>query len=196
MNQAPPVIRWGLIDRAVALISPRAASQRYAARIALGNLRRAYDGSAKGCGTDGWTTSGKAADAEIGLAAPLLRNRMRDLVRNNPLAAKAVAVLVNSLVGTGIRPRASGTDKALNKLVDDLWARSADQCDADGHTDFHGLLSLAMRETIEGGDVFARLCCTNPVRDSSCESSVVAGGHEQTEHTDLQDLELARLSSH
>ena len=112
-TKTPPVIRWGLIDRAVALISPRAASQRYAARIALGNLRRAYDGSAKGRGTDGWTTSGKAADAEIGLAAPLLRDRMRDLVRNNPLAAKAVAVLVNSLVGTGIRPRAAGTDKAF-----------------------------------------------------------------------------------
>ncbi|MDT8858468.1 hypothetical protein RNZ50_26275 [Paracoccaceae bacterium Fryx2] len=68
MTKAPPIIRWGLIDRAVALISPRAASQRYAARIALGNLRRAYDGSAKGRGTDGWTTSGKAADAEIGVA--------------------------------------------------------------------------------------------------------------------------------
>ena len=155
ITKTPPVIRWGLIDQAVALISPRAASQRYAARIALGNLRRAYDGSAKGRGTDGWTTSGKAADTEIGLAAPLLRDRMRDLVRNNPLAAKAVAVLVNSLVGTGIRPRAAGTDKAANKLVDDLWSRWADQCDADGHTDFHGLLSLAMRETIEGGDVFA-----------------------------------------
>jgi len=155
VTKAPPTIRWGLIDRAVALISPQAASQRYAARIALGNLRRAYDGSAKGRGTDGWTTSGKAADSEIGMAAPVLRDRMRDLVRNNPMAAKAVSVLVNGLVGTGIRPRAVSADKALNKLVDDLWARWADQCDADGHTDFHGLLSLAMRETIEGGDVFA-----------------------------------------
>lgn len=70
MTKTLPTIRWGLIDRAVALISPQAASQRYAARIALGNLRRAYDGSAKGRGTDGWTTSGKAADAEIGMAAP------------------------------------------------------------------------------------------------------------------------------
>ena len=38
-----------------------------------------------------------------------------------------------------------------------------------------------------------RLCCTNPVRDSSCESSVVAGVNEQTKHTDLQDHELARV---
>ena len=39
----------------------------------------------------------------------------------------------------------------------------------------------------------SRLCCTNPVRDSSCESSVVAGLYEQTEHIDLKDTELARV---
>ena len=38
-----------------------------------------------------------------------------------------------------------------------------------------------------------RLCCTNPFRDSSRESSVIGGGHEQTKHTDLQDAELARV---
>jgi len=39
----------------------------------------------------------------------------------------------------------------------------------------------------------ARLCCTNPVRDSSRESSMVAGWHEQTDTPDLQDQELAGL---
>ena len=38
-----------------------------------------------------------------------------------------------------------------------------------------------------------RLCCTNPMRDSSCESSVVAGLHEQTHISRLQDQELARI---
>ena len=37
------------------------------------------------------------------------------------------------------------------------------------------------------------LCCTNPVRDSSRESSVVAGLHEQADTADLQDPELASL---
>ena len=37
------------------------------------------------------------------------------------------------------------------------------------------------------------LCCTNPFRDSSRESSVIGSGHEQTKHTDLQDAELARV---
>jgi len=34
------------------------------------------------------------------------------------------------------------------------------------------------------------LCCTNPLRDSCCESSVVTGLHEQTHSADLQDYEL------
>jgi hypothetical protein len=80
---------------------------------------------------------------------------MRDLVRNDPLAAKAVQVLVSNIVGTGIRPRAAAADPALNKLADDLWKRWAPRADADGHTDFHGLTALAVREMIEGGEVFA-----------------------------------------
>jgi len=35
------------------------------------------------------------------------------------------------------------------------------------------------------------LCCTNPMRDSSRESSVVALLHEQTHTPRLQDQELA-----
>ena len=37
------------------------------------------------------------------------------------------------------------------------------------------------------------LCCTNPMRDSSRESSVVAVRYEQTRTPRLQDQELARL---
>jgi len=42
-------------------------------------------------------------------------------------------------------------------------------------------------------EVSEGLCCTNPMRDSSCESSVVAGLHEQTHISRLQDQELARI---
>jgi hypothetical protein len=54
-----------------------------------------------------------SADAGIGVAGVLLRDRMRDLVRNNPHAAKAVAVLVNNIIGAGIMPRAASGDDTL-----------------------------------------------------------------------------------
>lgn len=48
-------------------------------------------------------------------------------------------------------------------------------------------------ERVADVGALARLCCTNPVRDSSRESSMVAGRHEQTDTSDLQDQELAGL---
>ena len=51
-----------------------------------------------------------------------------------------------------------------------------------------------LRDALIGrkNDARIRLCCTNPKRDSSGESSVVAGQHEQTHIPRLQDPELAR----
>lgn len=149
-------LKPGLLDRVVAVFAPGLAARRWAARIARPNAARAYEAAARGRGTDGWTTGGSNADAEIAAAGSVLRERMRDLVRNDPLAAKAVQVLVSNIVGTGIRPRAAGADPAANKAADLVWKRFARQCDADGHTDFHGLVQLAVREMVEGGECFVR----------------------------------------
>jgi capsid protein len=81
------------------------AARRVMARQAFDTLTRGYDGAARGRRTEGWRAPGSSADTEIGVAGALLRDRMRDLVRNNPHAAKAVAVLVNNIIGAGIMPR-------------------------------------------------------------------------------------------
>ncbi|WP_420012255.1 hypothetical protein [Tateyamaria sp.] len=43
----------------------------------------------------------------------------------------------------------------------------------------------------DGTEGFERLCCTNQLRDSLYESSVVAGGYEQLVPYEVQDQELA-----
>ncbi|PZX03202.1 lambda family portal protein, partial [Celeribacter halophilus] len=141
------------LDKAIGVFSPTTAAKRLAARASLVHQQRLYEGASRGRQTDGWRSSSTAADSEIAAAGPLLRDRSRDLVRNNALAAQAVQVLVNNIVGTGIRPRAASGNKSLNKKVDKLWAEWSRHCDAHGHTDFHGVLSLAVREMIEGGEV-------------------------------------------
>lgn len=150
-----PDVAWGWQERVLEVFSARAAQRRYTSRVASANMRRAYDGAARGIGTDGWRSGKTSADTEISAAGPLLRDRMRDLVRNNALAAQAVQVLVNNVVGTGIRPRAKTGSPELNKKVDAIFKEWSSRCDAHGHTDFHGLVALAFREMVEGGDVFA-----------------------------------------
>jgi len=148
-------VPWGTIDSALAIVAPRRAATRYAAKVAIANLRRGYEAGGKTRATEGWRGSNASADAEIAVAGPVLRDRSRDLVRNNALAAQAVQVLVNNIVGPGIRPRAASGNKALNKRVDALWRGFAGSCDFYGHTDFHGLLNLAVREMVEAGDILA-----------------------------------------
>ena len=151
----PDGVRWGMLDAGLAWIAPRRAASRYAAKVAIANLRRGYEAGGKTRVTEGWRGSNASADAEIAAAGPVLRDRSRDLVRNNALAAQAVQVLVNNIVGPGIRPRAASGNKALNRKVDALWRQFAANSDYYGHTDFHGLTNLAVREMIEAGDILA-----------------------------------------
>jgi len=143
-------------DRAIAVVSPRRATRRLLARQAFEGLARGYEGAARGRRTDGWRSPGTSADSEITTAGALLRDRMRDLVRNNPHAAKAVAVLVNNIVGAGIMPRAASGDDRLDRTVNDLWEAWPRHCDADGQLDFYGLQTLVCREMVEAGEVLVR----------------------------------------
>ena len=181
-------------DRVVSFFSPQAGARRYAGRVALENLKRKYDGAAQGRLTDGWRASSSAADTEIALAGPVLRDRMRDLVRNNSLAANAVQVLVSSMVGHGIRPRARTGNPDLDKQINDAFEVWSKSCDAHGIADFYGLQSLAVREMLEGGDLFGvkRPKRATKSREVPLEIELMEADH--LDDSKWQDLDGARIS--
>ena len=144
------------LDRAIGAVAPRTALKRVLARQSFEAIARGYDGAAQGRRTGGWRTSATSADAEVAIAGALLRDRMRDLVRNNPHAAKAVSALVNNIIGSGIIARAASGNEKIDAQANKLWANWSAQCDADGQLDFLGLQTLACRQMIEAGEVFLR----------------------------------------
>ena len=113
-------MRLNWTDRIIQPFAPRLAAKRAIARSWLDG-ERDYDGAALGRRTQGRRAPSTSADAEISRALPRLRDRMRDLGRNNAHARKALAVWTNNLVGTGIMPRAKSGDAALDAKVMDLW---------------------------------------------------------------------------
>lgn len=139
-----------IIDKAVALFSPQAALKRAHARAQIELFARSYDGAARGRNVKGWNVSSTSADAEIASGGRLLRDRARDLDRNNPLAAKATSLLVQNIVGEGIMP--SPKDESVMKAFE-TWARV---CDADGQLDFYGLQCLSVRGMVTGGEMLAK----------------------------------------
>lgn len=147
------------LDRAVAWVSPSRGAARLQARVAIGAML-AYDGARKSRREDGWLTSGTSADAEISAAHTMLRERARDLVRNNPHAAKGVAVLVANKIGSGILAQANGANKRANKRLDARWDRFTENCDLYGRLDLFGIQSLAERTRCESGEALIRFVDT------------------------------------
>jgi lambda family phage portal protein len=139
-----------IIDRAIGMISPRAGVRRLAHRAALAQAERAYAGADRGRLRKGWRTRSTSADNEIAKDGQLLRDRMRDLVRNNALAANAIDILVTHAIGDGIVP------KFKDRAVQDAFDRWAKRSDAAGELDFGGIQALAAREMFEGGEGLVR----------------------------------------
>src|SRR5512134_843204 len=152
------------IDRAIGVVAPGAGLRRARQRQAMAILARAYEGAKLGRRTEGWVAAGTGANAEIAPAIARLRDRARDLVRNNPYAAKAVGALVSNMVGTGLMPRARATTPEVAAQADRLWSAFSVAADADGLTDFAGLQALIVRSLAESGEVLLRPRTDHPGR--------------------------------
>lgn len=123
-----------------------------------GGARAQYDGATQGRRAAGWRRTLLDANGELSPAAMgALRGIARDLVRNNPFAARGVSAIANNLVGTGITfqiYRAGQIDQRLT----DLARRHFDglTCDASGRHDLYGLQLQAARAIVESGAVLLR----------------------------------------
>jgi len=142
------------LDKALLEIAPRYALDRIRARTAAGVLL-AYDGATASRRAGGWSTTGSSANAEVGNAASKLRERSRDLIRNNAYARRACSEVVNAAIGTGIAAQATVGD-GVNERIDNLWASWGDYCDADGSLDWNGLQALVARTVFESGECLIR----------------------------------------
>jgi lambda family phage portal protein len=141
----------------LAVFSPRAALRRTAYQNALavqksGLSERRYEAAARNRLTQGWKATNGSADRELLFDLTTLRDRSSELVRNNPYAASAVGKLTVNLVGKGIVPRAQHKSRALVKKAQAAWHRFADSR-VDGFMNFYQIEKLAVRGTIERGDM-------------------------------------------
>jgi lambda family phage portal protein len=156
-----------LSDRIVGYFSPEKALRRRKARVAMA-LAGSYKGASRSRkATQTWSTSNGDADGDLLFDLPTLRERSRDLVRNNPLAAGAFNTKVGNIVGTGLKLQ-SHIDAEYLGLNDDeaaawqrhaerefrMWAESP-ECDVARTLNFYGQQELALRGAFENGDIFA-----------------------------------------
>lgn len=135
------------IDRLIAAINPAAGLRRARMRSRAAN----YAAGRQRVGQKYWRAPATGPNAEIEPALELLRSRSRQLVRDNPYAARAVSVLVAHQIGTGITARISDPN------IQGLWDAWSSRCDHDNLHDLAGIMALAARTMSEGGEAFIRI---------------------------------------
>lgn len=132
----------GIFDRIMSAVGFRRGRGRTPSAYAAGRPR---------FGQRGWRAPPSGPNAEIQRGLQYLRDRSRQMVRDNPYATRAVAVTVAHQIGTGITARIN--DAAVQSMWDD-WAK---RCDHDGLNDLYGLMEMAARVVVEGGEALIRL---------------------------------------
>lgn len=123
-----------------------------------------YDAAARTRRTSGWRSSTADATAEWEGAGATLRNRVRELHRNNPWAHRATTVLANNIIGIGIRGKVQGRTPGGGRRtramrVDEAWqewAADPRQCDYHGRTNFGGLQRLVLKTLVLSGECLIR----------------------------------------
>lgn len=160
-----------LVERCIAWRDPVRALERMRARVAMAVATGgAYTGASQARrALAAWRTHNHSADGALLADLPTLRDRSRDLQRNNPLASGAVNTVVTRVVGTGLALQPAVDHEALGITRDraaawqrdvkrrwEMWAERT-WCDATDTQTFYGLQSLALRAALEAGDVFAVL---------------------------------------
>lgn len=153
-----------IIDRFIGFVDPGLLAKRLQARHLADTYnsslqkKRKYEAAAKTRRTDTWVATGTSANQEILAALVTLRDRSRDMTRNNVYARRAVQLIANNVVGTGIMPRPEGSE-ALKKKLNQLWKEFAETtlCDFDNLHNMYGLQKLAMLTVCESGEVIIRV---------------------------------------
>lgn len=160
-------------DKVISFFSARQAFARSRYRTAaklLNEYSRKYEGAAGGRRTKNWKASSTSAASEIETSLVTLRNRSRQLVRDNPYAAKGMQAITSNVIGWGIftqvkvdagQSNSSGKNKLAEQRTRELsrvwkaWAETT-AIDYDGRNNLSGIQRLVMRGVAESGEILIR----------------------------------------
>ena len=128
--------------------------------------RRMYEGAVYNRLTADWVTSGSSVDSEIWSSLRTLRNRARQLARDNDYAAQALRAIQANVIGKGIpfqsqvkKQRGNALDQKINDQIELAWGRwcRAQHCHTAGKLSFCDIERLLIRSVAESGEVLIRL---------------------------------------
>ena len=142
------------------------AKKRKAQTAQAAPRRRMYQGAQFSRLTADWVTGNTSADSEVYGSAQKLRDRARQLCRDNDYARQALRAIEGNVIGQGIpfqsqvrMQRGGKLDTGINDAIEAAWKRwsYAQHCHTGGKLCFADIERLVIRACAESGEVFIRL---------------------------------------
>ncbi len=153
-----------VFDGAIGFFSPRAGFRRrmYREVMKISKSFASYRGAERSRLRSSWLPGGGSADENILPELKDLRERSRDLNRNDAHASGITATMTTNVVGSGIRPQSRvdkeslGLDEksasAFQKTAERVWKAWNPFADAGERMDFYEIQSLVDRQILENGE--------------------------------------------
>ncbi len=151
------------IDRVVGIVSPQHEAKRIVARIKCMQVRQ-FAAAKNSRLTGDWMPAATDINTLIRTGSATVRERSRQLVRDFAYFSRAVKVLVDFTVGTGITfqsrvVRGTNAETGKSRLhstairqIEDAWNRWMDEADASGKMHYHEIERLWKRQDVETGE--------------------------------------------
>jgi lambda family phage portal protein len=160
MNPPRPFTR---LDRLINYLSPGTGLRRQAARMHL-DLMADYRGADTSRLRSNWLL-GRSSATPPSYTLETLRNRSRDLNRNDAVASGATDTMAVNIVGRGLRPQSrlraevlgvsEENARDLQRQAESIWQTWAPLADSGNRQSFDDLQFLALRKIVEDGEVLA-----------------------------------------
>lgn len=163
-------VNENILDRTIRFFDPIRGQKRFRSRVQAEIVNSSYTSAERGRrATKEWKTSTGDADADLLFDLPTLRERSRDLDRNDPLAGGAISTNCTNIIGNGLKLQ-SRIKRNILKLTEDqasAWEEKTEaefslfadtkNCDITRTLNFGGLQNLILRSAFTNGDVFSLL---------------------------------------
>ncbi len=152
------------IDNVISFFSPKAGFKRrmYREAISISQKFGAYKGASRDRLRSSWIPGGGSADQDLLPELSDIRERSRDLNRNDAHASGITSTMTVNVIGTGIRPQSRVDKEELGideKLADEFqrkaekaWKRWIPYADAGERMDFYEIQQLVDRQILENGE--------------------------------------------
>jgi lambda family phage portal protein len=151
------------LDKVIAYFSPQRGLDRLAARIKF-DLAADYRGADSNRLRADWAL-GRSNTTPTPWTLQILRDRSRDLNRNDPVASGATDTMSVNIVGRGLRPQSrmradylgisEEKVRVLQRQAEAIWQEWSPGADSGNRLDFDELQFLALRKIVEDGEVLA-----------------------------------------